>query len=338
VNEVRTISIKPSKTYNILRSKVRDTFLTGLKRIEAERVRTYWKTGQLIHSHILQFKDRADHGKRVVARLAEDLDIEKTVLNRTIQFYRQFPQLGGEANVARGQHLSWSQYRTLLPVADRKLRLDLARRAETGRWTQLQLMEEVRKTNGKLTPQPVFKKTKKLIRPSLGPRFHHRIVEEVSKRFVDLGFGTHIPVEHFKLGNIRAGEIVRSHRESDGTYRLKKTTRVSKKDVFIYDATVIRVIDGDTIWMHIDLGFNIFKKVKIRLLGIDTPPLTDSLGKKAKAYVESLTRQSPNVIVRSTRSGKFDRYLGAVFIATPDKPPSYLNQLLLNHSLATVHT
>lgn len=86
-----------SKSYSILRSKVQDTFTKALRRIEAERVRTYWKTGQLIASHILQSKGRTGYGEGVVERLAEDLNIEKTVLNRTIQFYRQFPKLGVES-------------------------------------------------------------------------------------------------------------------------------------------------------------------------------------------------------------------------------------------------
>ena len=42
--------------------------------------------------------------------------------------------------------------------------------------------------------------------------------------------------------------------------------------MYEYKVTVIKIIDGDTIDVDIDLGFNtILKKQRIRLFGIDTP-------------------------------------------------------------------
>ena len=41
---------------------------------------------------------------------------------------------------------------------------------------------------------------------------------------------------------------------------------------FVYNAILERVIDGDTIDVTLDLGFNVFlKKQRCRLAGIDTP-------------------------------------------------------------------
>ncbi len=43
-------------------------------------------------------------------------------------------------------------------------------------------------------------------------------------------------------------------------------------DPYYYNCTLVRVIDGDTIDVDIDLGFNIIlAKRRIRLMGIDTP-------------------------------------------------------------------
>jgi endonuclease YncB( thermonuclease family) len=335
--------VAPTKTYTVLRSKVQDTFTTALKRIESERVRTYWKTGRLIAKHILQSKGRTGYGDRVVERLAEDLSIEKSVLNRTIQFYRQFPKLV-DANIASGQHLSWSQYRTLLPVSDTKKRLELARRAQTQGWTGPELLEEVRKVKSRLVAVP--KKSVQLTPVPLGLFYHYRIVEEVSitsakpTRFVDLGFDVRIGIERFDLGNIKAGEIVRSTQDSDGTFHLKKVTKVFTRDTFTYYASVIRVIDGDTLWMHIQLGFGILKKVKIRLTNIDTVPLTEPRGRKAKAFVESTLKSASQIIIRSRYAGKFSRYLGDIFTVSSDGKgePSHLNQMLLDQGLATANT
>jgi len=336
----------PSKTYSVLRSKVQDTFTKALKRIESERVRTYWKTGRLIANHILASKGRAGYGERIVVRLAEDLNVERSVLARTVQFYRQFPQLEEKAIVARGRQLGWGHYRALLPVIDNKKRLELARQAGREGWTQPQLLEEVRKTSSKSKTTPVSKGSVKLTPVPLGLFFHYRIVEEASltsrapARFVDLGFDVRIGVERFELGSVKEGEIVRSTQDSDGTYHLKKVTKVFTRDTFTYYASVIRVVDGDTLWMHIQLGFGILKKVKIRLTNIDTVPLTDPRGRKAKAYVESTLKSASQIIIRSRYAGKFSRYLGDIFVVSPDGKgkPSHLNQMLLDQGLATENT
>ena len=41
--------------------------------------------------------------------------------------------------------------------------------------------------------------------------------------------------------------------------------------MFEYNATVTRVVDGDTIDAIVDLGFSTFKKVRIRMHGINAP-------------------------------------------------------------------
>ena len=41
--------------------------------------------------------------------------------------------------------------------------------------------------------------------------------------------------------------------------------------MYTYEAKVVRVVDGDTIDALIDLGFNVHKKIRIRMVGINTP-------------------------------------------------------------------
>ena len=41
--------------------------------------------------------------------------------------------------------------------------------------------------------------------------------------------------------------------------------------MFEYEATLDRVVDGDTIDVLIDLGFNIHTKKRVRIFGINTP-------------------------------------------------------------------
>ena len=41
--------------------------------------------------------------------------------------------------------------------------------------------------------------------------------------------------------------------------------------MYVYRCEIVKVIDGDTLDVIIDLGFNIKMKERVRLLGIDTP-------------------------------------------------------------------
>jgi micrococcal nuclease len=67
--------------------------------------------------------------------------------------------------------------------------------------------------------------------------------------------------------------------------------------LYYYEGTVVRVVDGDTIDVDVDLGFGIvLKKKRLRFLGIDTPEkrtrnlAEKKLGLQATARVEDLMR------------------------------------------------
>ena len=89
--------------------------------------------------------------------------------------------------------------------------------------------------------------------------------------------------------------------------------------MFEYSCTIVRVVDGDTVDVDIDLGFGMWmKKQRIRFYGIDTPESrTRDLEEKkyglaAKAFVEASlpvgsTRTLPPV---KDKPGKYGRILG----------------------------
>ena len=74
--------------------------------------------------------------------------------------------------------------------------------------------------------------------------------------------------------------------------------------MYEYQATVLRVIDGDTIEVDIDLGFStIIKKRRVRFKGIDTPEVRTrdlvekEAGLRAKERVEGLLFRTPHDMV-----------------------------------------
>ena len=66
------------QTYEQLVHAIRVARVSSRQRIEQvvrqEKVREAWETGKLIDEHILLHKKRADYGKQVLARLANDLE------------------------------------------------------------------------------------------------------------------------------------------------------------------------------------------------------------------------------------------------------------------------
>ena len=107
---------------------------------------------------------------------------------------------------------------------------------------------------------------------------------------------------------------------------------MAKVEPYIYNARLIRVVDGDTADAWIDCGFNISVKKRIRFMGVDTWECRTrnleekALGLKAKAYTkEMLERNEGNFLVKSHGVGKYGRLLGELFVEGEE---TSLNELL----------
>ena len=86
---------------------------------------------------------------------------------------------------------------------------------------------------------------------------------------------------------------------------------------------VTNVVDGDTIDVEIDLGFDISFSSRVRLAGIDTPESRTTnkaekvLGLEAKEYVKSKIKDAKEVVIKTEKmdsSEKYGRILGWVFL------------------------
>ena len=104
--------------------------------------------------------------------------------------------------------------------------------------------------------------------------------------------------------------------------------------MFEYNATVTKVVDGDTIDAMVDLGFNTWKKVRIRMHGINAPESrTRDLEEKkkgllAKARNKELLEQGVFKL-RSFGTGKYGRVLGEVFVS-PDFVGEHITECIAN--------
>ena len=108
--------------------------------------------------------------------------------------------------------------------------------------------------------------------------------------------------------------------------------------MYTYEAKVLKVVDGDTIDALIDLGFDMHKSIRVRLVGINTPECRTrdlkekALGLAAKDRVKAILKENPKFTLESTKLGKFGRVLGNIYITILDGTES-LTQICLNDQL-----
>jgi len=90
-----------------------------------------------------------------------------------------------------------------------------------------------------------------------------------------------------------------------------------------YVKKVSKVVDGDTIDVDIDLGFDISFSSRVRLAGIDTPEsrtadkVEKTLGLESKEYLKKAIDASKTVVIKTEKmdsSEKYGRILGWVFL------------------------
>lgn len=99
---------------------------------------------------------------------------------------------------------------------------------------------------------------------------------------------------------------------------------------------VYKIIDGDTIDVMIDLGFDIFYKGRVRFNGINTPesrtsdPREKELGLKAKEYTEQFIVNSKSLTLAFEKREKFGRLLGKIY----NEKNECLNDKLIEAGLA----
>ena len=87
-----------------------------------------------------------------------------------------------------------------------------------------------------------------------------------------------------------------------------------------YRAIITKVYDGDTLTAEVDLGFKLWaKKIKLRLIGIDTPEIrTKDLEEKALAIkARDRVRElclGKEVTIETHGKGKYGRWLATVYV------------------------
>lgn len=91
--------------------------------------------------------------------------------------------------------------------------------------------------------------------------------------------------------------------------------------MYDYQGVVTQVHDGDTITVRIDLGFDIWHVIKVRLAGIDAPELTTAEGQVAADHLKQVLGYTDNavgpvvrIVTQKDKTEKYGRYLATIYV------------------------
>lgn len=341
----------------------------AVRAVEREKVRTAWESGKLILEHILLNEDRADYGKQVAVRLAADLRKSVTEVHYYVEFARAYPILPapGELTWAHYRELlgindaslreklakesakkNWNQKELRLQIkklkaanqsavsgVDKKPAPLVAKKGVPYTYRIKKVGDDLKIDLGfsnylslrgvfsRGLPQPLALMDK----CSTGTVWGRPSPAQEEGRFLADDAG--LPLSsRAGGGKFAEGDIVQSVKSGAGG-KTARPSAASANDIFTYHARVLQVTDGDTVWVLLDLGFGFTTKQHLRFRGIDAFEIDTRKGRAGKKYLEGILNKSPDVIITSSKSDKYDRYLADVWSGG-----RCLNQELLDKRLA----
>lgn len=98
--------------------------------------------------------------------------------------------------------------------------------------------------------------------------------------------------------------------------------------MYEYNARLIRIVDGDTVWLRVDLGFRTWVESAFRLFGIDAPEVhgvTKEAGMAASEFLRAQLTEKP-LRIMSKGLDKYGRWLALIYA---DGNPKSVNSLLI---------
>jgi endonuclease YncB( thermonuclease family) len=110
--------------------------------------------------------------------------------------------------------------------------------------------------------------------------------------------------------------------------------------VWTVPATVLRVVDGDTLEVLLDLGWHVTYKAKLRLAGVNAPEMSTEEGGVARSWVVArlMIRVGDDygtrpIIVMSHSLDKYGRVLGTVYWDEKTPGSATVQRFCLNDEL-----
>jgi len=335
-------------SYQEILKKIKDEIVRGRRTVEEsyrrEVLQTHWNIGKILEEPFTaEFKNSSDRAS-MVSKLAKDLNRPASFFYDLSKFYRFYLTIPKTS-------LSWTHYCHLIRIDDKKERKRFEDRAIKKSLSAIKLHQLIfLEKNEKKSKS---RQSAILARPGVishvrGKMYRYRCLFRKDipcaegQTLVDMGFGFLRMMETPDWRSNGSPTPVQSYKDKDGYFVRRSTNCV--EDLYTYRATVTRVIDGDTLVLNIDLGFDSWIEQKVRLRGIDAPEISCVEGIAVKSYVKKVLEKVAFVICKTYKQDKYGRYLADIFYSFKEKNPefvaqegAYLNQGLIDQGYARIY-
>lgn len=328
-----------------IHSALASGLLAAQKAVEYQRLKTYWQIGRDIRAAVEASNGALGLGENLYRRISRDIERETGLcltidtLGRTVQFHKNYPVF------PEGTPLTFTHYLAIQRLNDAKLRTKIEKAAIRKNMTVPQLKEEIMRLSVKLGPEVV--PPAKRLTVERGEPYVYYVRPEVgldgrTTMRIDCGFklSQDIPSDNPYVPD--QARVVRSVKK-DGKYSIHEY-REGQSKLYTYAAKVLRVVDGDTMDVRIDVGFGIGLYDRLRLKWLNAPEVTIPAGRLAASFLTDHFARCPDVVLRTTKEEMFGRWLADVFALPNCRDPykiaaegEYVNQLLLDKGMAELY-
>lgn len=107
--------------------------------------------------------------------------------------------------------------------------------------------------------------------------------------------------------------------------------------MYQYDATLDRVVDGDTVFLGVDMGFHIHATIDFRLARINAPEMKGTTLLAGQAAKDALAKflASGSLRIHTQKADKYGRWLAEIMVTPLDGSPAFsANQAMLDWGFA----
>lgn len=114
-----------------------------------------------------------------------------------------------------------------------------------------------------------------------------------------------------------------------------RSIKIDEGALYFYKCKPVRVIDGDSVVLDIDLGLRTWVRHSVRLSGIDAPErrgATKEEGKMATDFLQWLLSGPHEFVCHTIKTGKYGRYLVELFVDF-----NCVNDIMINEGYAKIY-
>lgn len=88
------------------------------------------------------------------------------------------------------------------------------------------------------------------------------------------------------------------------------------KSLYLYRASVSRIVDGDTVDLTVDVGFRTFVHVRVRLVDINAPEMNTPQGRAAKVFLSQILPLGLRCEIETFKdpTDKYGRWIAEIYL------------------------